>query len=374
MSHATCFCVLDDGRRVAVHATCRARAERVDIKAHGSRRINARIQQILRLARHSEAEFDSRVQVVISLDPWPDEASREWELALVLADRMARGLYHNPAQELYAHGWSDHWHEARIAPVTAAQLARYASLADRLVTSPANSPPASACLITGQIAAEAAATETGGGDGQSPAQRPNDLNHLFISHLGALHGHPDPLALISTSRTWFPLYSAGQNDSLNWVEVSVRPLATSQNGEAPVSVVGLDAAQSAQVQQVLADARQFDGKPCHQWRTVVRFGHDGFYGESYQFALVMADRIARGRDFPARGRLIATGRSGAWHSGMVERVEAVEAKCALLLHEVQRGDRLLLPAAWQDELPPKFMAQVAAKGGSCACVERIGLL
>ncbi len=88
----------------------------------------------------------------------------------------------------------------------------------------------------------------------------------------------------------------------------------------------------------------------------------------------MADRIARGRDFPARGRLIATGRSGAWHSGTVERVEAVAAKCALLLREVQRGDRILLPAAWQDELPPKFMADLAAKGASCACVAQIGLL
>jgi hypothetical protein len=38
------------------------------------------------------------------------------------------------------------------------------------------------------------------------------------------------------------------------------------------------------------------------------------------------------------------------------------------------GDRVLLPKAWQAELPPGFAEQLAAKGASLACVDRIGII
>jgi hypothetical protein len=357
MKQATSYCLLEDGRLLTVQASCRSRDGRADIKCHGPREISQRIQQILRLARHTEAQFDSRQQVVISLDPWPVEGQREWELAVVLADRMVRDLYQPQVARLYAHGWSDAWELGQVqGPLD--------GIAQRYQTQLAEG----ACLlVVGGAALDSAPGVT---------RDSNCVNNCVnIGHLGALYGHPDPAALVSCSRTWFPLFSAGEHDSLCWVEVSVRPLAVCSDDEDDlISVTGLSLVQQQAVQQVLAAARQFEPKSTRQWRTVVRFGEAEFYGESYQLALVLADRIARGREFAPRGRLIASGRSSAWHTGQVQRVGACEAKCALILQQAARGDRVLLPAEWAAEVPPKFMAQLAAKGVSCAFVERLGLL
>ena len=106
----------------------------------------------------------------------------------------------------------------------------------------------------------------------------------------------------------------------------------------------------------------------------MRFGQERFQGRSYELALVLADRIARGREFVPRGRLLASGCSNAWHAGQVEAVEGMGPKCALLLREAAPGDRILLPRAWQDALPDGFAEQVRGLGASLACVERIGII
>jgi hypothetical protein len=358
MPSASVQCLLDDGRLLTVQASCRARDGRADIKCHGPRAIALRVQEILRLARHTEAEPDSRQQVVISLDPWPSGPGREWELALVLADRMVRGVYQPEAAHLFAHGWSDRWQCGAVAgavDATGSVVARYQALMQ------AQSGQQSLLVLGGIAENEATPTTT--------------ITTAYISHLGALLGHPDPQALVSASRCWFPLFSGGVHDSLNWVEVCVRPLAQDDaHDEGSISVVGLDLQQQHLVQTVLQDARLCERKSARRWRSVVRFGQGGFYGESYQLALVLADRIARGREFPARGRVIATGRSGAWHTGQVDSVDECEAKCALILQQARRGDRVLLPAAWEALLPPQFLTKLAANGVSCACVARLGLL
>jgi hypothetical protein len=128
------------------------------------------------------------------------------------------------------------------------------------------------------------------------------------------------------------------------------------------------------VRQALAGSRHADPRGLARWRTVVRFGAPPFQGRSFELALVLADRIARGREFLPRGRLIATGCSGAWHTGRVETVDGIEAKCALLLAEAGPGDRILLPRACQAALPAGFADGVRALGASVACVERIGII
>jgi hypothetical protein len=110
------------------------------------------------------------------------------------------------------------------------------------------------------------------------------------------------------------------------------------------------------------------------WRTAVRFGAASFAGRSWELALVLADRLARGREFVPRGRLIASGCSNAWHAGRVDTVEGVAPKCALLLREAGLGDRILLPRAWQEQLPAGFAEAVRAQGASVVCVERIGII
>jgi hypothetical protein len=316
---ASCRSLDPRGGYLTVTATRRPRAGRADVKCSvpGAPDVAERMQQVVRLARHTEARYDSRDQVVLSLDRAPAGGDRDWELAAVLADRMVRGVL--PARTDVANGWSDAWHLGRI---------------------------------------------DGGAQG--------------LTHLGLLTGQPDPGAGVASARAWFPLHSGGAHDSLGWVEVSVRPLAPGGEGEAtgedPVAVPDLDAAGQAQVRAVLAGSRHFDGRGQGGWRTTVRFGEARFQGDSYELALVMADRMARGREFLARGRVIATGRSASWHAGKVEGVEALGPKCALVLREAQAGDRVLLPKEWEAGLPAGLREELRARGASLACVERIGII
>ena len=331
VSEAMFRSLLADGSVVTVTATRRPRGGRADIKcsAPGAPALAARMQEVARLARHTEARYDSRDQVVISMDRAPGAQERDWELAVVLADRAVRGLLPPAAVPQLALGWSDGWHHGRIDGHDA------------------GNPPAGALL---------------GG--------PQHLRHL-----GALSGQPDVSASVSSARAWFPLHSGGINDSLCWVEVSVYPLAA---GEAPddeaIAAPCLDSARQHAVRQALAGARHFDGEAAPRWRTTVRFGQDGLHGNSYELALVLADRLARGREFLPRGRIIASGCSGAWHAGQVEGVEGLAPKCALIAREAAAGDRVLLPRDWEADLPPGLRDALRAKGASLACVERIGLI
>jgi len=321
---------LADGGVLTVTATRRPRGGRADIKcsAPGAPLLAARMAQVAHLARHTEARHDSRDQVVISMDRAPNDDARDWELAVVLADRAVRGLLALP-DKVVANGWSAQWQHGRI---------------------------------DGHDVRSAAPDALRGGPG-------------YLHHLGALTGQPDVAASVSSARAWFPLHSGGINDALCWVEVSVYPLAAGDaQDEEAVAAPGLDGVRQQALRQVLAGARHFDGEQAARWRTTVRFGQDGLHGDSYELALVLADRLARGREFVPRGRIIASGCSGAWHAGLVEPVDGLAPKCALIEREAQPGDRVLLPRAWEGGLPPGMRDALRAKGASLACVERIGII
>jgi len=320
---------LQDGGFVTVTATRRPRNGRADVKCSvpGAPQLAARMALVARLARHTEARYDSRDQVVIGMDRAPEAAERDWELAVVLADRAVRGLV-QLRDGVVANGWSDDWQRGRI---------------------------------DGHEAAVDAPDALRGGPG-----------HLH--HLGALSGQPDVAASVSSARAWFPLHSGGINDSLCWVEVSVYPLDAGTADDDAIAVPGLDSARQHAVRQALAGARHFDGESAPRWRTTVRFGQDGLHGNSYELALVLADRLARGREFVPRGRIIASGCSSAWHAGQVDSVEGLAPKCALIEREAAPGDRVLLPRAWEAGLPAGLRDALRAKGASLACVERIGII
>jgi hypothetical protein len=194
-----------------------------------------------------------------------------------------------------------------------------------------------------------------------------------VAHLGALNGQPDVANVVASSRAWFPLHSGGINDSLGWVEVSVYPLLAGDADDDAIAVPGLDVTRQLAVRQALLGARDFDQCAPGRWRTTVRFDQQRFQGNSYELALVMADRLARGREYVARGRIIASGTSSAWHAGHVETVAGMAPKCALIAGEAAPGDRILLPHAWQAVLPAGFADAVRARGASLACVAQIGM-
>lgn len=353
---AECRSVLADGRVLTITATRRPRANRADVKCvvAGAPAICERMQEVVRLARHTEARFDSRDQVVLSMDIAPTALERDWELAAVLADRIVRGAY-QPSQTddvalVYAQGWSDAWHLAKVCGQPALAIER----------------------LRAHMAVSASAIVILGDDGVKAVR---DGASLYLSHLGGLTGHTDPSASVSTARAWFPLHSGGVNDSLNWVDVSVYPIeAGGGEEEATIAAPELDATAQLAVRQALAGARHFDGRGLGRWRTVVRFGQPRFQGASYELALVMADRLARGREFVPRGRVIASGCSSAWHAGRVETVEGREAKVVLILKQAGRGDRVLLPLAWQADLPADFAPALRARGASLACIGQIGII
>lgn len=329
---AICRSLLADGSVVTVTATRRPRGGRAEVKcsAPGAPAVAARMQQVARLARHTEARYDSRDQVVIGMDRAPGAHERDWELAVVLADRMARGLVAFSAPPL-ALGWSEQWQCGRI---------------------------------DGHDAHDAPAHALLGGAQQ-------------LRHLGALSGQPDAANAVSSARAWFPLHSGGINDSLCWVEVCVYPLDPNvPPDEDAVVAPGLDSAGQLALRQALAGARHFDGEGGKgpRWRTTVRFGQDHLHGNSWELALVLADRLARGREFVPRGRIIASGASSAWHAGQVEAVEGLAPKCALIEREAGPGDRVLLPRAWEGGLPPGLRDALRARGASLALVERIGII
>lgn len=328
MNSAECRTVLAGGVVATVTATRRARAGRADVKcsAAGDPALAERMQQVVRLARHTEARLDSRDQVVISIDRAPGRHERDWELAVVLADRMVRGVWPG-GTGVVANGWSGQWQLGRVEGHDGA--------------------PAGALL--------------GGAGG--------------LAYLGALNGQPDGGASVGSARAWFPLHSGGANDSLCWVEVNVYPLdSPALEEEDSIAVAGVDVTLQLAVRQALVGARHFDGRGLGRWRTVVRFGQPRFQGSSFELALVMADRMARGRECVPRGRLIASGTSPAWHAGRVGAVDACAAKCALIAQQALAGDRVLLPKAWEADLAPLFAAGLREKGASVACIDRIGMI
>lgn len=322
--------ILASGALATVSATVRARDGRADVKCSvpGSPAIAARMQQVLRLARLTEAGSDSRMQVVVGIDTAPALHERDWELAAVLADRIARGLCTQPVA--CANGWSGAWQLGRVE----------------------------GCDLG---PAPAAGVLRGGPDG--------------LPHLGALTGRPDVSACVSSARAWFPLYSGGAADRLCWVEVSVYPhRGEAMDEEDTIAVPGADAALQLAARQALCGARHFDARGLGRWRTVVRFEETRLVGRSFELALVMADRLARGREFPARGRIIASGASSGWHAGLVEGVEGAASKSALILREALRGDRVLLPREWSAGLGAGYGAALRERGASLACIDRIGVI
>lgn len=348
---ADCRTILADGRVATVTATRRPRGNRAEVKcvAPGAPALAEAMQAVVRLARLTEATFDSRDQVVLGIDIAPAPDDRNWELAAVLADRMVRGVWQPASGRCTAAGWSDNWQHGEVAG------------------NPAQAWRMLASAGCGEIWLGA---DAGGADGGADAPWASRV----IAHLGALTGHAHPAGGVSSARAWFPLHSGGINDALAWVEVSVRPLAAGEahEEEATIAAPALDLATQQSVRQTLAGARHFDGKGQGRWKTAVRFGQPRFHGESWQFALVMADRLARGREFVPRGRIIASGSSSAWHAGRIDPVEGLQPKLELIQAEAGPGDRVLLPHAWQQALPPGYRAALRAKGAALACVETLG--
>lgn len=362
VSQRTCYAPLANGELTAITAVANLRRDHIlglepILVDSESKPVKGPLKSLIAQARLTEQRVDERWHVTFYLKDCPPADDRGWELAAVIADRMARGLLPPVSGRVLALGCSDRWDLGRVEALPGtAQAARLSSLSRQVQAG----DQCIAALPTddlGRIELEALEAAT------SEVQ--------CISHLGGLLGHPDPAQGSRSARAWFPLVSGDQTqDRLVWVEVSVLA-GDPQDPVGPIAFPGnLDKHLADRSREVLTAARVLDGKPGH-WRTSIRFGHTRFSDNSWELALVMADRIARGRDLPAAGRLIATGCSSRWAQGWVETVGGRDDKCRLFSDQAAPGDRILIPAGWRDALPPGMTGTLAARGASLGILESL---
>lgn len=141
-----------------------------------------------------------------------------------------------------------------------------------------------------------------------------------------------------------------------------------------------DVGRRQRLGELLAAAREADQDPhfSSQWETRVTFS-GSFSGDSWELALVLADRLARRRLAPSHGRLLASGAIALSAAELeegrlfeplaVREVAGMAPKLELLLALAAPGDRILLPAAWRPRAEAQtFMRACHGKGALPAFV------
>jgi len=308
-----------------------------------------RIVEIIRSARLAEPVPDERWRVTCDITPPPTPQERGWELAVVLADRMARGLW-RPQADVLALGCSDDW----LGGALHVPLAEQACL-------DAVRPQANTLCIRGAMTTDS-------------MQVVLASDWRVLGNIAELCGQAASDGFMRRASTWFPAVWDGAADRLIRIDVVVRPLPTLLSaGDGPVSVFGLPRARHEEVTLVLEHARQADPKGPGRWMTLVRFESASFSGKSCELALVLADRLARGREPRQRPeqKLIATGSSQNWASGQICNVQGSALKLPLILAQVGQGDRVILPGAWRTEVAPEFLWQMTQRQATVVFVDKI---
>lgn len=350
-----------------MHASAKALAGetlapiKVEGSVHRQRLLNA-----LHAARMCEPMYDPdwRVRCGHAGNVSEGEASL-LEFAAIVADRLARRRFRAAAPRVIALGVSSDWIVGRIEALPLQlhracleKLVESADLGEVEILLPP--PPDDVCVVLHEAL---------------PARHPQAIIRI-VETLAALDGHPFPGARQFRASVWFPAVGASDaDDRLLDVEVVVRPFAGRGNGggEDSIRVAGLaenDIPSRQRLSTLLRNLRQLDRHGSGEWDTHIRFAQ-GFQGGSCELALILADRIARGREFPARSRVIATGAINHTSVGhQVRTVDNCRRKCQLILSSLAAGDRVLLPADWQSELPSGFIAHVERIGASCALIDR----
>ncbi len=361
---ATCYAPMADGQLMAITAVANpAQGSHHSLAAiklvDGQQALQRRLREVVEVARLTEFDDTTQWKLTFYIEPMPAGDDRAWELAAIVADRMARGVLDNSARRVLALGCSDAWEEGRVQPLPGTAHSLYLNRLARQLK------PGDVVFVAQEDDA-LAALET-----QSLLSRDADVT--LLSHLGGLAGQPDPAAAVRRARAWFPLVGSNeQQHQLAWVEVTVLPAGATTADAAAIQVLGQDnKGRREQMITVLEQARSVDPVHVDKWQTLVRFQRWDFTDNSFELALVMADRIARGREVPAPGRVLASGCSSRWARGRVENVAGMEPKCALLRDSLMPGDRILLPPAWEGQAVETLRMAAQQAGASLARIERI---
>lgn len=317
-------------------------------------------------ARMAEPAEDTRLRVEIAVhrsgpaaplagQATPTEVQALAEFAAVVADRAARGLLAPSPTGWVAVGASDDWVEGRIDALPSA--CRSACLQSLL-----------ACPDLGEATVLLAADDT------APAAPLDDIAHRHpsasvreVRSLRSFSGAIEPGAGPRRQCVSFPLIGGDQQgDRMAELSVVVRRAAAGRDGA--LDFTGFPAGRRA-VEDVLRLVRRHDPHAA-RWDTLVSLPVVPMQGQSFELALAVADRIARGRDFAGRGRVIATGaldRDG----GQVLPVDGLERKCALIERAALAWDTVLLPAEWRGRARLDFTDLTGVREPAVVFVERV---
>lgn len=324
------------------------------------------LRELILSARLSERTLSQNTQIWVEFDQAVSAEDDLWQLGVVLADRLARGVIAPPAIEcpLFALGGAEDWALGYV------RLSGNGEVVSRLKMISAIEENTSWQAVIAQAPANSLVSlELAGNERWS-----------VIAHLGALLGHPEPKQTYRSAKVWFPL--VGGETELAWVAVSVQPMQArnagqgagqrdGQDGQETIVVREQNLARRERVSAILSGARTLEKDHGAGWLTSIAFSHHAFTDNSYELALVMADRIARGREFLPVKRLVASGCSAHWRKGKVEAVGGIEEKIKLCEKLLDKGDRLLLP---QDGVETEWLVPLQDKGVTVGLLSQLNKL
>lgn len=168
-----------------------------------------------------------------------------------------------------------------------------------------------------------------------------------------------------SATVYFPIVEiAGTGEADRLLPVSVHVRSVEEDEEAALEFSGVhNADEQRHIHALIEALRAADNPACRRWRTRIHLPAEVYSGRSYELALVLADRLARGRDFgmPPGKRLIATGalsrqgetlvetcKTGAFGSVLLPTTTLKE-KCRLFERLAMPGDRVLAPGNWRND-------------------------
>lgn len=350
---------LPDGRVVAVQA-CARNARMVAFK--GSEWAKLRASESVLLMRLSEPQGSvmALVEVKSEVPDGADLALAEPLLltAAALADRMARGLVASPECEAVVLAGID------LAPADGALIGRLHRL-------PTDAEAACWQALLAQPDLGETLVLLAGDDLVDADRRRAVLDRhpqarvRLVDRLQAVDHPGGGLRRPRMAECLFPVLLGSDGADIASVRVGVSPWRGQREQLSPIRGSG-----RLEVESVLRSIRSAEPASAHAWETVVGFTGKPPSGDSYQLALAVADRMARGREWPGAGRVFATGSvnpdgsvgdvDGNFHAtaGPMDNL-----KLRALSQAVLPGDSLLLPDTpyWRSGVAHHFPGLVPGK-------------
>lgn len=359
-----CQIPLPDGRLIGVRASASPLAagetlQTIKIKAG----INPDLRESLLDAREMEWDSAESWRVTFSLESPPGITLPPdfLDFAAIVADRAVRGVFYPDFTRLIALGYSNDWVAGRLKPH---EMPLQRDCLNVLL----RQPDWGEALILLPIPADEGMDEL-----HDALRKKHPLAIVReLNDLSSLGGRSLVQKGYRQQQVWFPVVGGSEGeDKLVSLMMTLHQLESPDNPES-VQISGLPemaGAQSERLIKLISNMWKLDAHGSNEWNTHLHFER-GFEGDSCELAVVLADRIARGREFPAKGRLIATG-SVDDLSRVTLPTDSCERKCKLILKDAKEGDRVLLPAAWTSSIPVGFMGSLLSKGASCVLLERV---